>query len=602
MTKALFSRVGVLSVALMLSLTMLTACDGESPFGQGNQGTLRVLVAGHDINGGNAGQLRYTSEDFDLIVPIPVSGMLEQSAPAGTYDVIYTPPSGYSLADGQTATRTITITAGELTEVVFLVEEGGAPPPPPPPQNGTVHLTVSGLAQGATSGGTAQLTRTDISGQTPTSVLIPGSGSADVQVPAGTYNVSYNAPTGYQLASGQTNPRSITVAAGGTTNTTFQVQASGGGEPQQGTARVQVSGLTSGASSGGSAQLTRTDATGQAPTSLVIPGSGSAQAQVPAGTYSVTYTAPSGYQLASGQTNPRSITVTANNTTTTTFQVQTTGGGGGGGGTPGVLFFSDWRNQLGNSESALSDGGKWNVLSSGASSNASIIDAPAGFSTHKVIRVRSETGHRDGWMEPRRTGLGEIPVGSTRNFRWEIAFHEPALSDAGQHPIQDGGAVSISNWYLGTTNGGSNLQSGQWGIDFVFGGTDWDNSKFTLGSREGQYTPLQKGVVYRMEVQLARFSSSQFRFYVWIYDAAGNLLYDCDDFRVRNGSRSLCNFAHTVRSTSSMDAFLIGLNGIGNSPSWPIHSSDQAAFAVVQGLPEGQQIGPYGNVQGEVRR
>src|SRR5690606_38352033 len=110
---------------------------------------------------------------------------------------------------------------------------------------------------------------------------------------------------------------------------------------------------------------------------LVIPGSGSAQANVPAGTYSVTYTAPSGYQLASGQSNPRTITVTANNTTTTTFQVQTSGGGGGGGGTPGVLFFSDWRNQQGNSETALSDGGKWNVLSSGASQNASIIDAPA---------------------------------------------------------------------------------------------------------------------------------------------------------------------------------------------------------------------------------
>ncbi len=267
-----------------------------------------------------------------------------------------------------------------------------------------------------------------------------------------------------------------------------------------------------------------------------------------------------------------------------------------------VLLQSDWRTQIGNTTTALSDGGKWNQLSSGAEQNASIVDAPSGFSTHKVLRVRSESGHRDGWVEPRRTGLGQIPVGSTRNYRWEIAFHEPALSDRGQHPIQDGGGVSSSNWYLGTTNSGNNLGSNQWGIDFIFGGDTWDDSKWTLGQREGSYTPLTKGVVYRMEVQLARISQSQFRFNVWIHDSSGRLLYDCNAIRVRNGSRSLCGYVHTFQNPANADIFLAGLNGISSPVNWPVHSSDQAAFAVVQGLTEGQQIGPYGSVQGEVRR
>jgi uncharacterized protein YjdB len=268
-----------------------------------------------------------------------------------------------------------------------------------------------------------------------------------------------------------------------------------------------------------------------------------------------------------------------------------------------ALFFSDWRTQIGNAESAISDGGKWNWMSADASSNGSIVDAPAGFSTHKVLRVRSN-GTRSGWLAPTVTTLGQIPIGSTRNYRWEHAFHEPALSDAGQHPIQDGGSASSSNWYMSTVNGGGNLTSGQWALEWGFwGNSDWNRAEFVLGAREGQWTPLRKGQVYRIEIQIVRVSSTQFRFHTWIHDAAGNLLYDDDDFRSRDGSTSLAsNPLQTFNNPANATNFVIGLNGIGGSVPWPIHSSDQAAFAVVQGLSEGQQIGPYGSVQGEMRR
>lgn len=267
------------------------------------------------------------------------------------------------------------------------------------------------------------------------------------------------------------------------------------------------------------------------------------------------------------------------------------------------LFQSDWRTQTGNSEAAISDGGKWNSMSAGASSNGSIIDAPAGFSTHKVLRVQSN-GTRDGWLAPTVTTLGEIPIGTTRNYRWEHAFHEPPLADAGQHPIQDGGSASSSNWYLSTVNGGGNLGSANWALEWGFwGNPTWETNEFVLGARDGQWIPLQKGRVYRLEIQIVRVSASQFRFHSWIHDSSNTLLYDDDDFHSRDGATSLAsNPLHRFNIPGNSTNFLIGLNGIANNPPWPIHSSDQAAVAVVQGLPEGQQIGPYGSVQGEVRR
>src|SRR5688500_8424365 len=226
-----------------------------------------------------------------------------------------------------------------------------------------------------------------------------------------------------------------------------------------------------------------------------------------------------------------------------------------------VMLWSDWRSRVGNTVDALSDGGKWR-LSSGAEQNGSIIDAPAGFSTHKVLRVLSN-GHRDGWITPYVDTLYVVPIGAARNHRWEHAFHEPALADAGQHPIQDGGAVSQSNWYMGTSNGGDNLQAGQWGLNYATGGNaSWPHSMWTLGPRDDVYTPLQKGVVYRHEVQIFRVSATTFRFHVWIHDASGNLLFDDDDFHNRDGTTTIGSYVHTFQVTANMSIFLMGLNGI----------------------------------------
>jgi hypothetical protein len=276
----------------------------------------------------------------------------------------------------------------------------------------------------------------------------------------------------------------------------------------------------------------------------------------------------------------------------------TTSGGGGGGGGAAPLFFSDWRNQLGNTNAALQDGGKWDFISADAGRNGAVIAAPPGFPTQKALRVLSD-GTRGGWMAPTVNTLGQIPVGSSRNYRWYHAFYEPPSNDPGSHPIQDGGAVSQSNWYFDTRN---NLSGGRWGITYHFGGNSYPNDRWALGPAYGQWTPLTKGAVYRIEVQIVRTGTNSFRFHAWIHDAAGNLLYDDDDFRNQDGSASLAsNPTMTFQVVANTGILQIGHNGT-TAATWPLHSSDQAGFAVVQGLQERQAIGAYGNVTGEVPR
>src|SRR5688572_20175107 len=106
-------RTYVRNRAALLALSMLVAaaCD-DSPTGQAGNGTLRVTVAGHNPAGANAGQVRNEGPLGTLVFTIPTAGVLEQQVPAGTYTIVYTPPQGYVMADGQTFERDVTVAAG----------------------------------------------------------------------------------------------------------------------------------------------------------------------------------------------------------------------------------------------------------------------------------------------------------------------------------------------------------------------------------------------------------------------------------------------------------------------------------------------------------
>jgi len=191
---------------------------------------------------------------------------------------------------------------------------------------GTIEVMIAGLGAGLPNGGTALITRTDQSGFTPLNVTVPASGAATADVPVGTYHAVYTPPSGYQVVG--TNAFDVTISDGQTTvvNVTVAVITT------QGTLRVTVTGLGATATSGGSASAQRTDIAGQSPITIPIPLNGTVDTVVPAGTYSVTFTPPTGYNLSNGVTNPQTGVVVQNNqTTTVTFGVTAAGGGGGGG-------------------------------------------------------------------------------------------------------------------------------------------------------------------------------------------------------------------------------------------------------------------------------
>jgi hypothetical protein len=87
------------------------------------------------------------------------------------------------------------------------------------------------------------------------------------------------------------------------------------------TLRVIVTGLSPGATSGGSVTVTRTDVAAP-PLVVPIPGRGRDSVGVPAGTYSVSYGAPPGHIRAPGTVNPRTTQVVAGQGATVSFQVQ----------------------------------------------------------------------------------------------------------------------------------------------------------------------------------------------------------------------------------------------------------------------------------------
>jgi len=229
-----------------------------------------------------------------------------------------------------------------------------------------------------------------------------------------------------------------------------------------------------------------------------------------------------------------------------------------------------------------------------------------------MARLRRIAGgpDRDGAHIMTAQSISEMAVNSTRNWRWYYTAQMPCTgAGQGQHPIQDGGAVSQSNWYFGTTHCVNGLEPNEWGLQFNFSGNPSPNFRWFLGSINASnnvvFTALAKSTVtYRVEIQLARISTTQFRAHLWISNGATEvLLFDDGDFTNENGTqnlaaRPLINF-NVVSNTGVLVA---GLNGIANNTVWPIHHNDQGAFAIVDGVPEGSQIGAYGRVVGEVPR
>jgi hypothetical protein len=242
---------------------------------------------------------------------------------------------------------------------------------------------------------------------------------------------------------------------------------------------------------------------------------------------------------------------------------------------PGVLFFSDWRTGTGNAQNVLTDGGKWDFIS--ADFAGSIVRSTGlDFPSDNVFRVEG-AGRRAGWVDLHHTRMPVPAVGESRYYRWYIRVTMPdGLSDDQTHPIQDNYLV---NWgfYVINARGPAGVPAGKWSPQFWNEGGPWPHTRFSGPM-------LDKNVTYRVEMQLHRLTANTWNMHVRIYNTAGTLLYDDDDFRNGDRSASLAsNPSLSLVNPQGLNGITAGNNGIGSEPTpppWPFTISYQGAFCV----------------------
>ena len=268
------------------------------------RGTIAVAVTGlSGTTGGSALATRVDVPGSQISIPLSASGTGTVGVPVGTYTVAYTAPAGFAVTSANPLSD-VSVGFGATAPAAFTVS--GAPA-----ATGTIQISVTGLS--GSNGGSAVVQRTDASAN-PVTVTLSASGSGSASVPVGTYRVSYAPPTGFNVTS--TNPiTGLVVTDGASVAAAFSVAAV---SPTTGTIQVTVTGLSG--ASGGSAVAQRTDAAGN-PINIAISAAGSGTASnVPAGTYTVTYTTPPGFTVSS--TNPLTgLVVSAGATTAAPFSV-----------------------------------------------------------------------------------------------------------------------------------------------------------------------------------------------------------------------------------------------------------------------------------------
>lgn len=546
-------------------------------------GSLRIQVNGLAAGASGGGTAQVLRTDIGGQSPVPVtidaSGVLDVPLEVGTYSVTFTPPSGYELPAGQTNFRNATIADSATSTVTYQVSQVVTP------TAGTLRVQVTGLQAGASSGGSVSALRTDIGGQSPIVAAVAASGSVDVSLQGGTYDVTYTPPAGYQLNAGQTNPQSATITNGATSNVGFAVSVIA---PTTGTMRVQVSGILAGAPNGGSAAIQRTDIPGQSAVTVQVPTSGTVDSTVQAGTYTVTYLPPSGYQLNAGQTNPRNLTITSGQTSTASYQVSQTA-------TPvGVVFHSDWSTALGTSDNAIMDNGKskpWTLA--GGNGLAVVSSAGLDFPTTNALRVTA-LGSTSGFALLRVTGLPVPGVGQSRYYRWYSRMVLPddvEPNDDETHPHQDGNAASDSNWLFHVYHDAP--MANHWMPQFR-GEAAFPNDRFGGNTGVAPIGPqLQKNVTYRFEVKITRTGTSTFTMDVRVYDSAGVLLYDGDDFQNQVRTATINTRTFNVNNLGNLGQFNAGLNGLGTGSTAPWYPSSVYMYQGAVAISGTDWLGPY---------
>jgi hypothetical protein len=494
-----------------------SCANPESP----DAGRVRVTITGLVPGFTSAGEAVITGGD--LVAPIVLDLLThtsgEATVKAGTYHVAYEPPLGYAMAPGSAAEQDVTIIAGAPpTDVTFAVQ-----------QTGVLRLNVTGLQAGFTTAGRATITGGGLSAPL---VLDPLQATTQTTLTPGSYQVAYEPPSGYTMASGSAAVQNANVV-GGTTPTDVNfavVQATGA-------VRVNVSGLQAGFTSAG--QATITGASLSSPIVLNLTQA-TAQASLVPGSYHVSYAPPSGYAMAAGSSAEQDVTVNAGPPTDVNFVVQVSGGT-----SPTIAFAAQWRT-TGQTDANFMDAGRFSATCCQIpASNGIETAASLGLTNWPTANAFVNRAFGSGWTATRQAeaNLGNPVNGEHRYFRFFYQCLIPT-SVTGSGGVEHGVESSDGFSPLGTNTKGWNIMRiPRTDVD------DWYVSfrDIESGARyEAQGISLQRNKTYRIEWHVI-YGASTYTIEIKVFDETGVQRVSEADFRnLSNQPLTGVAFAYTA--------------------------------------------------------
>lgn len=439
--------------------------------------------------------------------------------------------------------------------------------------SGTIRVTVAGLTSGTASAGSVTISGPNLA--TALASLVPAVGTFEKVLPVGRVTVGYTPTAGDALIAGVPSTVEVDILADVVTDAVFAV------ERARGEVRVTVAGLASGSTTAGSLSLRRTDIVSTTEV-LALPGSGQLRVPLNAGTYSMTFSAPTGYSITQGA-GAATVILAGGATAELSYEIIVAAP------TPSVIFHSDWSTATGTSDAAVMDTGKakpWGFRGAGLEV---VLASGLGFPSNmqNVLKV--------GWDNRlfnfvKVWGLGTPAVGTSRYYRWYFRYDLP--NDIGSnketHPIQDGGTGVIVNWVWNVIN-----EIDYWWFSL------WPALNLTpypYGRWFAKNLRLPKGQVFRFELMVRRVAVNGMTMSVRVYNSAGvQIGGDADVFAEDSNSVNLANVAANLKTwvfydVNNLGGLNAGCNNTGAAGEIGIYGY-QGGFAVS----DSDWIGPYAN-------
>ena len=211
-------------IAAVAALFVFYACGGDSGGGTTDPelGGIRGSVEDQTGSGVANASITATKGSSVRTATSASNGDFSfSSLESGSWSVVLAVPTGFSLAAGEVATRTVTVAAGQNAQVqTFMLQSSGGGGPTTGTISGRVTAASAGVANAVIAlTGVAATQSTNANGDYTFTEVAPGART-----------VTITPPTGFALAAGQAAAKNTTVTAGqtATVNWTLQQQSSGG--------------------------------------------------------------------------------------------------------------------------------------------------------------------------------------------------------------------------------------------------------------------------------------------------------------------------------------------------------------------------------------